>query len=127
MDTILVLVLLLLFVTDTLCVFNHKVVPACKKHEKVCKFEFDVRYKFSMVYTDDNGHSTPVIIQNGTIMKKSLSKHEEMALTPTGKPPSLPSYLSTDSLNLDFFFRSLDLLNGNSTFSLHELFTLFII
>ncbi|XP_052682463.1 uncharacterized protein LOC128163044 [Crassostrea angulata] len=82
MDTILFQVLLLIFVTETLCVFNHKVVSACKKHEKVCKFEFDVQYKFTMVYTDDNGLSTPVVIRNGTIMKRNWSKNEEMALTP---------------------------------------------
>lgn len=97
MDTILFQVLLLIFVTETLCVFNHKVVPACKKHEKVCKFEFDVQYKFTMVYTDDNGLSTPVVIRNGTIRKRNWSKNEEMALTPKGKPLSLPNFLSIGS------------------------------
>lgn len=69
--------------------FNHKVVPACSKNAKVCKFEFDIRYKFTMVHYS-NGISTPVVIRNGTMVKRSVFNSREFdPLTAEGNDVSI--------------------------------------
>lgn len=65
--------------------FDHRVIPACDESEEVCKFEFDIRYKFSMVYYF-NGYSTPIVIRNGTMMKRSVYNSEKFTpITPQGE------------------------------------------
>lgn len=71
-----VVVVLLGLCSPTFGGFNHRVIPACDESEDVCKFEFDIRYKFSMVYYF-NGYSTPIVIRNGTMMKRSVYNSEE--------------------------------------------------
>lgn len=71
-----VVVVLLGLCIPTFGGFNHRVIPACDESEDVCKFEFDIRYKFSMVYYF-NGYSTPIVIRNGTMMKRSVYNSEE--------------------------------------------------
>lgn len=80
-----VVVVLLGLCSPTFGGFNHRVIPACDESEDVCKFEFDIRYKFSMVYYF-NGYSTPIVIRNGTMMKRSVYNSEEFTpVTPRGE------------------------------------------
>ena len=65
--------------------FQHRVIPACDESDKVCRFDFDIDYKFSMVYYF-NGFSTPIVVRNGTLMKRSVYNSEKFApLTPQGE------------------------------------------
>lgn len=77
---------LLIFLPGVSCAFNHKVVPSCSEHETVCSFMFDVRYKFSMVYNDETGYAKPIVIRNGTLLKRSAYNKEEIEhLNPKGE------------------------------------------
>ncbi|XP_061180233.1 uncharacterized protein LOC133188761 [Saccostrea echinata] len=69
------------FVT-VLCGFKHRVIPACSKTEDVCKFEFDVQYKFSMVHYF-NGYASPIVLRNGTLLRRLVYNSEKFVpLTP---------------------------------------------
>lgn len=87
MDSFRLCLVLLIFLPEVSCAFNHKVVPSCSEHESVCSFMFDVRYKFSMVYNDEKGYAKPIVIRNGTMLKRSSYNKEEFELlTPKGEP-----------------------------------------
>lgn len=95
-----VVVVLLGLCSPTFGGFNHRVIPACDESEDVCKFEFDIRYKFSMVYYF-NGYSTPIVIRNGTMMKRSVYNSEEFTpVTQRGESIWLLSF----SLSLSQWF-----------------------
>lgn len=83
--------------------FDHRVIPACDESEKVCKFEFDIRYKFSMVYYF-NGYSTPIVIRNGTMMKRSVYNSEDF--TP------ITSQELSEILTVDGVYKLLFAING---------------
>ena len=91
------------------CGFQHRVIPACDESDKVCRFDFDIDYKFSMVYYF-NGFSTPIVVRNGTLMKRSVYNSEKFApLTPQGEFflfVSLPQVTHTHTsllINLNMF------------------------
>lgn len=47
---------------------------------------FDVRYKFSMVFNDEKGYAKPIVIRNGTLLKRSAYNKEEIEhLNPKGE------------------------------------------
>lgn len=98
-----VVVVLLGLCSPTFGGFNHRVIPACDESEDVCKFEFDIRYKFSMVYYF-NGYSTPIVIRNGTMMKRSVYNSEEFT-------PVTPRELS-EILTVDGVYKLLFAING---------------
>lgn len=98
-----VVVVLLGLCSPTFGGFNHQVIPACDESEDVCKFEFDIRYKFSMVYYF-NGYSTPIVIRNGTMMKRSVYNSEEFT-------PVTPRELS-EILTVDGVYKLLFAING---------------
>lgn len=98
-----VVVVLLGLCIPTFGGFNHRVIPACDESEDVCKFEFDIRYKFSMVYYF-NGYSTPIVIRNGTMMKRSVYNSEEFT-------PVTPRDLS-EILTVDGVYKLLFAING---------------
>lgn len=108
-DSCYFLIVLLEFLASVHGEFNHKVVPACSKNAEVCKFEFDIRYKFTMVHYS-NGISTPVVIRNGTMVKRSVFNSREFApLTPEGNDVSITfallihwKYNPTFSINFNF-------------------------
>lgn len=86
MNSVRFCLVLLIFLPGVSCAFNHKVVPSCSEHETVCSFKFDVRYKFSMVYNDEKGYAKPIVIRNGTLLKRSsYNKEEFKLLTPKGE------------------------------------------
>lgn len=98
-----VVVVLLGLCSPTFGGFNHRVIPACDESEDVCKFEFDIRYKFSMVYYF-NGYSTPIVIRNGTMMKRSVYNSEEF--TP------VTSRELSEILTVDGVYKLLFAING---------------
>lgn len=83
--------------------FDHRVMPVCDESDEVCKFEFDIKYKFSMVYYF-NGYSTPIVIRNGTMMKRSVYNSEEF--TP------LTNQELSEILTVDGVYKLLFAVNG---------------
>lgn len=51
-------------------------ILVCDESEDVCKFEFDIRYKFFMVYYF-NGYLMFIVICNGMMMKRFVYNSEE--------------------------------------------------
>nr|XP_034309131.1 L-ascorbate oxidase [Crassostrea gigas] len=95
MNSVRFCLVLLIFLPGVSCAFNHKVVPSCSEHETVCSFKFDVRYKFSMVYNDEKGYAKPIVIRNGTLLKRSSYNKEEFELL---TPKELEQVLTVDGV-----------------------------
>ncbi|XP_062578137.1 uncharacterized protein LOC134240038 [Saccostrea cucullata] len=86
-----------------LCGFNHRVLPACSKTKDVCKFEFDVRYKFSMVHYF-NGYAAPIVLRNGTLLKRGVYDSKKF-------DPLTPKELN-EILTVDGVYKLLYSING---------------
>lgn len=51
--------------------FDHDVVPACGPDAKTCEFNWTVDYLETMVVFEDGGRGYPVVLRNGTLMKRT--------------------------------------------------------
>ena len=64
-------ILLILLCISKLNCFDHDVVPACGPDAKTCEFNWTVDYLETMVVFEDGGRGYPVVLRNGTLMKRT--------------------------------------------------------
>ena len=64
------ILLMLLCISEVKC-FDHDVVPACGPDAKTCEFNWTVDYLETMVVFEDGGRGYPVVLRNGTLMKRT--------------------------------------------------------